>query len=586
MMRVDASAIACAVGVGLIGLACGGRQVRERPIAGGQSRTAEDSLKNGLAPVSEASVTPLDPAGTSERVLLKVRYESGVAPGSTVRLRPDREDVILRDDGEKGDSVARDRVFSAIVQLDPRELEAERRRFTPEVLARRQIPRFEGRVRVRPTPLRPEFFDFRDRPRFPIPFFPIGLPDTTLEERSLIIRDLEVLTDPKRTFNPCTNVGNPTGVWTFGHLMTQMANQTVTGLHPSKFVREWLREWETDQVVNTFTIPKRPNIVTRIITPWLQAGGGGTALDLRRAPFRLLAIVNRVDLRQNLIYGGGSAGEARFVFGAVDLQQSCAPLPFTVIFEYGITKNSCSDLKSWAQQWYDLRTLSPSDPVYRSKLEAITQQFVKAGADPAQVPNQNALNQLRTNERAIGVPWELREFSLDSGGSPPGLLSSVTVKQEPGMSFNNTMTLAKWVNVNAADVVQDRHVVPELLPSGQHFLGARAPIPNDDVGFHWGRGVDMTTANSRFHFSLNTCSGCHTGETQTVFTHIDPVSGSPPNLSGFLTGIDVSDPDLTDTDNSVRHFDDLERRAIDLDGLVNGMCLRQIAFPPLVFMVH
>lgn len=40
-------------------------------------------------------------------------------------------------------------------------------------------------------------------------------------------------------------------------------------------------------------------------------------LDLAQSPFRLLAIVNRVDLRENSIYGGGDAGEGRLVFGAI-----------------------------------------------------------------------------------------------------------------------------------------------------------------------------------------------------------------------------------------------------------------------------
>ena len=168
-----------------------------------------------------------------------------------------------------------------------------------------------------------------------------------------------MVTDPGRTFNPCTNVGTANGLWTFGHLMTQMANQAATGIAPPDFARSWLAQWETPQTVNSFTIPARANIVSRIVQPWLAASGG-TTLDMTKAPFRLLAIVNRLDLRQNLIYGGGSAGEARFVFGAVDLTNNCAPLPFSVIFEYGITKNSCQQVKEWGKQWYALRTLDPT----------------------------------------------------------------------------------------------------------------------------------------------------------------------------------------------------------------------------------
>ena len=49
-----------------------------------------------------------------------------------------------------------------------------------------------------------------------------------------------------------------------------------------------------------------------------------------------------------------------------------------------------------------------------------------------------------------------------------------------------------------------------------------------------------------------------------------------------MTGIDVTDP----ADNvTVRHFDDLERRALDLDKLVNSLCFFEIFHRPLL-MVH
>ena len=90
---------------------------------------------------------------------------------------------------------------------------------------------------------------------------------------------------------------------------------------------------------------------TALINRWQTASGGPTAtLDLNQAPFRLLAIVNRIDLRENLTYGAGSAGEGRLVFGAVD-PTTCAPLKFTVIFEYGIHRTGCIALKAWANNW-------------------------------------------------------------------------------------------------------------------------------------------------------------------------------------------------------------------------------------------
>ena len=52
----------------------------------------------------------------------------------------------------------------------------------------------------------------------------------------------------------------------------------------------------------------------------------------------------------------------------------------------------------------------------------------------------------------------------------------------------------------------------------------------------------MTNAEARHKFSLNTCNGCHGGETQTGFLHVFPRSpGQVSSLSGFLTGETVTD---------------------------------------------
>ena len=83
----------------------------------------------------------------------------------------------------------------------------------------------------------------------------------------------------------------------------------------------------------------------------------------------------------------------------------------------------------------------------------------------------------------------------------------------------------------------------------------------------------------RHTLSVNTCNGCHAGETQTrTFVHIDPSTtplSAPATLSGFLTGITVPDPA---TGAPSRTFNDLKRRAKDLRGLVSSTCFR---FPHL-----
>jgi hypothetical protein len=544
-----------------------------------EPRTTQDSLRKGVISVADASIVLLERSAAGARARVEVRFAPDRKGGKPITIQPEEREVVLRDDGTEGDSVASDGIFSALINLSAAELQSEQVDRPGRVAAQ-----FQGRVQL-PTQRVPSAA-VRDLRRialkFRVPLDIFAIVDPNLESRSLMINDPAVVRDPSRTFDRCTGTGTEMGKWTFGHLVTEMANQAATSISPSDFTKAWLAQWQSNQTVNTFTIPARAQITSMIIDPWIAASGGSGSLDLGKAPFRLLAIVNRVDLRENLVYGGGSAGEGRFVFEALDTRNGqCNPLPFTVIFEYGIHKKSCMQVKAWAKQWYDLRTIAPTDPSYAPALEAITEQFVAAGTNPSQLPNRNSISQVRTNERAIGIPWELREFGLDGTGH----LASTTTKREPDTNLHNTDALVNWINANSAVIAAQKHSVP-LSVSGTAFLASRAPIPGDNTGFFWGRGGDIPTANARFGLSVNTCSGCHTGETKTQFTHVKPQTGPPAALSGFLTGIDVIDPDTTDADNSTRHFDDLERRAADLDGLVNSICIRQIKFNNISRSTH
>ncbi len=84
-------------------------------------------------------------------------------------------------------------------------------------------------------------------------------------------------------------------------------------------------------------------------------------------------------------------------------------------------------------------------------------------------------------------------------------------------------------------------------------------------GFFW--RAPTCRRRSRHKFSLNTCSGCHAGETGTDFTHVAPrAAGQASVLSPFLRGGTVTDP----VTQMPRSFDDLGRRAADLAALVCG----------------
>ncbi|MEK6748312.1 MAG: choice-of-anchor X domain-containing protein [Pseudomonadota bacterium] len=481
--------------------------------------------------------------------------------------------LTLRDDGANGDEKAYDGIYSVVLNFDFDALVKIHQRYSdyqakygkaaiPLIFNQRQLV---GRLSVPTVSAVLDAIKLGTR----IPITPFGISIAIDSARSLMVRDPAVVQDPTRTFNACTNVGNPNGVWTFKHLVTAMANTPATGVTTQDFVRMWLSTWETNQTVNGWTSPSRnAGIHALIIDAWEAASGGpGSPLNLDIAPFQLLAIVNRVDLRENFTYGGGSAGEGRFVFQATD--SACNPTSFTVIFEYGIQKSSCSTVKSWGQQWVNLSTLTLGSAAYNSALETITESFVAANAAPGK-PNGSALNQLRTNEIALSAPWELREFVISASGWNAHFLTQNTVTQTSDTSLNNTLTLRNFVNSGAT-------TVPLRFPTiANPFKGAASTVPTPS--FFWNE-TGITPRQRRHDFSLGTCNGCHAGETGTFFTHVNP-GPIPASLSGFLTGITVVDP----ADGSpTRTFNDLARRATDLDALVNSSCVAHIGLPPLLF---
>ncbi|MCY1018620.1 Ig-like domain-containing protein [Pyxidicoccus sp. MSG2] len=350
----------------------------------------------------------------------------------------------------------------------------------------------------------------------------------------LMVTALSVVEDPVRTA--------PGGAWHFGTLMKAMAN----GQDPSPMVRAWLKTWQTKQVVNGLDLPARQEMQTKVLGPWEQRSGGASRpLDFSKAPFRLLAIVNRMDLRQS----GVQAGEGRFVFGVLDANG--APLEFTIILEYALPGGTNADIQTWANDWHALGKVGSAG--YNAKLQALTDRFAKAGVMTGRQAG-NALNQIRTNEITLAEPWEMREFNLTAQGLMPA-----TVKLTPAMHFENTAALASYIQQNQADIIAERHTVPNSL-NGNPFLGAMARTPLD---FFW-RAPGVNT-EARHKFSMNTCSGCHSGETQTEFLHVAPrVAGKAAVLSPYLKGTTVTDP----VTHATRVFDDLGRRADDLKALV------------------
>ena len=265
-------------------------------------------------------------------------------------------------------------------------------------------------------------------------------------------------------------------------------------------------------------VAARPLVDKYILTPWQSNPLGKLLLnqkiDLNVAPFRLLAIANRID--QRAVNGAGQAvdaGGGRFVFGAVyNNGSACVRLPFTMIFEYQQKATGNAALLALANQWHALGGAAWG-PSYNSALQQLTAQF-SAGSSPV-------LTALRTNEVAlapIAQSWEMREFHLGSTGFA---LAQATAN--PDASLDNTPALANVMNSYNC-------VTNPMAATDQGAVAPNAPALWNAPG---------ASPTQRHQFALNgTCAGCHYLETGTFgFTHVAPRErATPATLSSFLTG--------------------------------------------------
>jgi hypothetical protein len=330
--------------------------------------------------------------------------------------------------------------------------------------------------------------------------------------------------------------------------MTNMAGEH----EPAAFVERWLHRWEKDRPVNGFDVAARPSFKSVVTDAWPKRADGH--IDLTKAPMRLLAIVNRMDLRR---LDKGHAGEGRFVFGVLDAAGN--PLQFTVILEYRLPAKTEADVTEWARLWAKLGHLEMGTQAYSEALQTITDKFAGKNAAPGR-PNGSAIGQIRTNEIAFAPEWELREFRVSS---TTGNIYSATVKQTPDLSLQSSSLLGNWVNDHEGELLDGTSWVTRTT-SKEPFRAGSALTP---FGFFWNPpGVKNNEARHRL--SLNTCNGCHSGETDTQFLHVSPrAAGVETQISRFLGGENIPDPVTGEN----RFFGDLQRRAEDFSSIACGM---------------
>jgi len=336
--------------------------------------------------------------------------------------------------------------------------------------------------------------------------------------KELVITDLSVVDDSR---------AQGLGPWTFGKLMSDIAPPRVQGAtFVDAFFRVWIHSARTDETdflnIDGAASPSeeaaqiRADHIESFLDKWPVLSDG--QLDLANAPFRLAAIVNRLD-----------EGEGRFVFVFVD--EFGAALDCTIIFEYKLPttgpNGEALTLDWWAAEWHKLGAMQLGSPEYLAQLEKLTSLFSSRNAAPDGV-NGSSIGQVRVNEQlsdtspgGVGfevVPvWQLREFHLDPR---TGLLAVSTVAGNPHLDYNtyhdddhpeaNIEALTDYILSNKDDLlagtfVYDSTIMQEGITAplrGQAFSWLQSePVPPGISEEEWDQ--------ARKAFSNTTCNGCH-----------------------------------------------------------------------------
>ena len=307
--------------------------------------------------------------GDNLHLLVMAVYTYAAYHESFVRTNYSGEDIILRDDGTGDDKVAGDGIYTAKIFTDVKEFRKQAVAMLKETIKNNWEPQFVDREfnASKACDLNP-FSESRFDNNEAVSISNLAIGDTKLidkvRQNSIFLTDLSVVEDPTRTWNFCTQTGNIDGAWTFKTLMKNLATQTpsqpASDQTISDFVKNWLNSWSIQKIINSDTVAARTLVHQKILDPWLNkskaAGNPQGFLDMRFAPFKLTAILNRFDLRERA--SGIPAGEGRLIFCLINSNCTAAE-NFTLIFEYGINKPEvCDSLRNWATQWYNLKDLT------------------------------------------------------------------------------------------------------------------------------------------------------------------------------------------------------------------------------------
>ncbi len=333
----------------------------------------------------------------------------------------------------------------------------------------------------------------------------------------------------------------------------------------------WACKWDHSSITEADLLKWAPFKLTAIVNRQDLAGNTSYARNVSNAGETrfIFSLVNPITgkIPQHLSQPGTSSCN------------SCPPntqvYPFVdwagmnVILEYENVQTSRCAMQSFAQSWLDLSsyplpTNGLPNTTLNAAIEAITNTVTQSGAISGNA-NGSALARIRTNERLLestntgmvievdwqNFDWEFRQFEINATShtlqqtplfnSPQSTLFSDYVANSTyntgmssllnveGVITGNGNIPTAWVMQNALRVAQGTHALPEsTMVNGvlTPLLAGAGRVEGEFAHFAelgWSTATNVSNFRTlRQQYSLQTCQGCHNGETKTVFTHVLP----------------------------------------------------------------
>ncbi len=384
--------------------------------------------------------------------------------------------------------------------------------------------------------------------------------------RSSLIVHPSIVNDPVRSSNTTD------GVWSFRRQIENMAPSALPAA-TDPLLRGIFESWLSPQFVNGELLDARPTAQQVLLDQFQTPGSSPRTFNLANAPFDLIGIANRIDLRST-----SSAGEGRLIYALrVPGGGSNA---MSLIIEYALPLKAPLDTPSkWAAKLHELDALDPAtqSAAFASKLQEITDVFTVRNAVPGNI-NGSALLRVRSNEVALVGPaggaghWQLREFRLDGTGNLAPAISESSPNHD---AFNRSQPMRDFINQTPALAANDLSFLSVKLPDVFEnilFGGGKSQMTStafDRNADRWSLSFteDQRTSVAIDNFGMLTCNGCHNENkllSDIPFYQVSPINAPGADgtgrLSKFMTEGDPTQP--------LRRPAELTRRANDLGVLL------------------